>query len=111
MTQGSAGYSCPLHCPDLLGIVVVTQRSALPWRGDGAVKCCRRLSGEEAAASKHALEKVKPEWAVIQRIMEEFISTNAQASPAQGEVWPASLKHAGLLHSGSKVCDGEACFQ
>ena len=53
---------------------------------------CRRLSKEEAAASKHALENVKPDWATIQRIMEEFISDNAVASPAQGETWLCSYR-------------------
>ena len=47
---------------------------------------CRRLSEEEAAASKHALENVKPDWAIIQCIMEEFVSTEAEISSAEGEV-------------------------
>ena len=79
---------------------------------------CRRLSREEAAASKHALENVEPDWAIIQCIMEEFISNKAEISSVQGEVWPCSCHHrltaacgaAGSLCLGSHNCDHKARF-
>jgi len=47
---------------------------------------CSRLSKEESAASKAALENVKPDSATIQSMMQAFITSNAEARPFQGEV-------------------------
>ena len=47
---------------------------------------CRRLSEEESAASKAALESVKTDSATIQSMMQAFITSNAEARPFPGEV-------------------------
>lgn len=47
---------------------------------------CRRLSEDEAAASKDALENVKPDSATVQAIMQAFVSGSGEAGALHGEV-------------------------
>ena len=47
---------------------------------------CRRLSEDEAAASKDALENVEPDSATIQAIMQAFVSGSGEAGATAGKV-------------------------
>ena len=52
-------------------------------------RTCRRLTSEEAAASKDALSNVQPDTDAIRSIMQAFITGSAELKPQQGKCCPS----------------------
>lgn len=81
-TQGRVCYEqmfcgCRLHCKQSLISRLLC---------DELKDICRRLSEDEAAASKYALENMEPDSATIQAIMQAFVSCSGEAGAPQGEM-------------------------
>lgn len=75
------------------------------WQSCG----CRRLSEEESAVSKQALETVEPDSAAIQRIMEAFVQQPAAIMPPAPALAPSLAGKETSAQEGGAPCVPGSC--